>query len=106
MTRFVFGLSAIVALAATASSRAEEVRDIDKVVQPFLQKHCVECHDAETQKGEFRVDNLSPKVGTENTPQWLEVMERINTGEMPPKKVKVRPGADESARWWSGSLPG
>ena len=98
MTRFVFGLSAIVALVATASSRAEEVRDIDKVVQPFLQKHCVECHDAETQKGEFRVDNLSPKVGTENTPQWLEVMERINTGEMPPKKVKVRPGADESAK--------
>ncbi len=98
MTRFVFGLSAIVALVASASSRAEEVRDIDKVVQPFLQKHCVECHDAEVQKGDFRVDNLSPKVGTENSPQWLEVMERINTGEMPPKKVKVRPGADESAK--------
>ncbi len=98
MTRFVFSLSAIVALVAPASSRAAEARDIDQVVRPFLQKHCVECHDAEVQKGEFRVDNLSPKVGTENTPQWLEVMERINTGEMPPKKVKVRPGADDSAK--------
>jgi len=44
------------------------------------------------------VDNLSPKVGIENTPQWLEIMERINTGEMPPKKVKVRPSAEESAK--------
>lgn len=98
MTRFVFSLSVIIALVAPASSRAAEARDIGKVVRPFLQKHCVECHDAEVQKGEFRVDNLSPKVGTENTPQWLEVMERINTGEMPPKKVKVRPGTDESAK--------
>ena len=94
---YIFRLSAIVALIAPASSGAVETRDIDEVVRPFLLKHCVECHDAEVQKGEFRVDNLSSNVGTENTPQWLGVMERINTGEMPPKKVKVRPGADESA---------
>ncbi len=98
MTRFVFSLSAILAWLAPTSSRAAEVRDIEKVVRPFLQKHCVECHDADVQKGEFRVDNLSPKVGIENTPQWLEILERINTGEMPPKKVKVRPGADERAK--------
>ena len=97
MTRFVFRFSVILALFAPASSGAADARGIDEVVRPFLQKHCVECHDAEVQKGEFRVDNLSPKVGTENTPQWLEVMERINTGEMPPKKVKVRPSVDESA---------
>ena len=95
---YIFRLSAIVALIAPASSGAVEARDIDEVVRPFLLKHCVECHDAEVQKGEFRVDNLSSNVGTENTPQWLGVMERINTGEMPPKKVKVRPGGDESAK--------
>ena len=44
------------------------------------------------------MDNLSPKVGTENTPQWLEIMERINSGEMPPEDAKVRPKAEESAR--------
>ena len=98
MTRLVFSLTAVLTLLAPASSRAGEVGDIDKVVRPFLAKHCVECHDADVQKGDFRVDNLSPKVGIENTPQWLEIMERINTGEMPPKKVKVRPGADESAK--------
>lgn len=56
------------------------------------------CHGAERRKGDFRIDNLSPKVGFEKTPQWLEIMERMNSGEMPPKKEKVRPSAEESAK--------
>ncbi len=90
--------SALFAMLASASLQAAEPGELEKLVQPFLKKHCVECHSAEVQKGDFRVDNLSPKVGAENTPQWLEVMDRINSGEMPPKKVKVRPSADESAK--------
>ncbi len=50
------------------------------------------------QKGDFRIDNLSPKIGFEDTPHWLELMERISSGEMPPKKVKVKPSAEESAQ--------
>jgi hypothetical protein len=30
----------------------------------------------------------------EDNSKWLEVMERINSGEMPPKKVKKRPDAE------------
>jgi mono/diheme cytochrome c family protein len=67
-------------------------------MQPFLKKYCVECHSENVQKGDFRVDNLSPKVGTENTPQWLEIMERINSGEMPPEDAKLRPQAEESGK--------
>jgi len=101
MTRLMFRITALIAAFAlfdSTSLQAAEPLDFEKVVRPFVQKYCVECHDADVRKGDFRVDNLSPKVGTENTPQWLEIMERINTGEMPPKKVKVRPGADESAQ--------
>jgi len=86
------------ALLASASLQAEEPRYLEKVVQPFVKKYCVECHGEDVQKGDFRVDNLSPKVGTENSPQWLEIMERINSGEMPPEEVKVRPRAEESAK--------
>jgi hypothetical protein len=64
----------------------------------YLEQHCYDCHDATTQKGDFRIDTLSPKIGFENTPQWLEIMERISSGEMPPKKVKTRPSAEESAK--------
>jgi len=30
--------------------------------------------------------------------EWLEIMERISSGEMPPKDAKNRPSADESAK--------
>jgi hypothetical protein len=70
----------------------------DDVPQRFLNIYCVACHSAEVQKGDFRIDNLSEKVGTEDTPQWLEVMERINSGEMPPEDAKALPSAAESAR--------
>ena len=69
----------------------------DSKVQAYFAAHCLKCHGAEAAKGDFRIDTLSPLVGTENTPQWLEIMERINSGEMPPKKVQKRPSADESA---------
>ena len=84
-------------LAAAGHSGAAEPGGLEPKVQAYLEKHCVNCHGAEKQKGDFRIDTLSVKVGYENTPQWLEVMERINSGEMPPKKEKVRPSAEESA---------
>ena len=59
----------------------------DSKVQAYLDAHCMKCHGADTAKGDFRIDTLSKLVGTENTPQWLEIMERINSGEMPSKKV-------------------
>lgn len=85
-------------LAAAGRSCAAEPGGLEPKVQAYFEKHCVNCHGAEKQKGEFRIDTLSKKVGFENTPQWLEIMERINSGEMPPKKEKVRPSADESAK--------
>lgn len=72
--------------------------DFDGAVQPYLDEHCTKCHDADVQKGDFRLDSLSRKVGEENNPQWVEVMERINSGEMPPKKEKKQPAAEESAK--------
>jgi mono/diheme cytochrome c family protein len=86
-----------IALLAEAAIAAPSAA-LDPKVQAYFEQHCLKCHDADAQKGDFRIDNLSPKVGFENTPQWLEIMERINSGEMPPKKEKSRPTAGESAQ--------
>jgi mono/diheme cytochrome c family protein len=86
------------ALLTTHGVLAAPSAALDPKVQAYFEQHCLKCHDAEVQKGDFRIDNLSPKVGFENTPQWLEIMERINSGEMPPKKEKRRSTADESAQ--------
>jgi hypothetical protein len=69
----------------------------DSKVQAYFDAYCMKCHGADAPKGDFRIDTLSKLVGIENTPQWLEIMERINSGEMPPRKAQKRPSAEESA---------
>ena len=66
-------------------------------VQTFLDAHCIRCHGKDLKEGDFRIDNLSPKVGFEDTPQWAEIMERINSGEMPPEDEPKQPTADQRA---------
>ncbi len=66
-------------------------------VLPYFQTHCLRCHGEKKQESDFRIDNLSRNVGRENTPQWAEIMERISSGEMPPKELKNLPTAQESA---------
>ncbi|WP_238388666.1 DUF1592 domain-containing protein [Roseimaritima ulvae] len=76
-------------------------------VQPYFAAHCIGCHGAEEQEGDFRVDTLSHQVGLEDTPQWAEVRERISSGEMPPQDQTDLPTADESnavVAWLSARL--
>lgn len=65
--------------------------------EAFLQKHCVRCHGPEKKKGELRLDQLSRdfRAGAD-TQRWAEVVEKINSGEMPPKQ-EPKPAQDEIA---------
>ena len=59
--------------------------------QPFLQKYCFECHDADTKKGGLDLTALGFDLGkTTNFSAWVTVHDRVTNGEMPPKK-KARP---------------
>ena len=57
--------------------------------ESFLEKHCVRCHGPEKEKGDLRIDQLSRdfKLGVDSH-QWAESIEKVNSGEMPPKKEK------------------
>ena len=60
-------------------------------VPPLLEKHCVECHDAETKKGDFDLTALKPELTNPQVyAQWVKVYDQIASGEMPPAK-KPRP---------------
>ncbi len=65
--------------------------------EAFLEKHCVRCHGPEKEKGDLRIDRLSRdfKLGAD-THHWAELIEQVNSGEMPPKKEK-KPTQDEIA---------
>ncbi len=60
-------------------------------LKPFLEKHCTDCHDGEVQKGDLRLDTLSfDPTNADNAKKWITIYERVDSGEMPPKK-KPRP---------------
>ncbi|MFH5802830.1 DUF1592 domain-containing protein [Alienimonas sp. DA493] len=77
------------------------------LVEPFLRQHCWDCHgDGEGMAG-FRVDRLSPHAAAgESAAGWLEAMDQINLGAMPPEEMP-RPDADRAfavTRWIAEGL--
>ena len=74
----------------------------EEPLEAFLTKHCISCHgpqkeNKEKENGDLRIDQLSRdfKLGAD-THHWAEVIERINSGEMPPES-EPRPTQDEIA---------
>jgi hypothetical protein len=71
----------------------QAVPDYDREVRPFLKQHCYACHDAKKAKAGFRVDQLGTDfLSGKTADDWHEVINQINSGEMPPKK-EPRPDA-------------
>ena len=93
-----FTLILTLALATPGAAWAASSAALDPKIHAYFEQYCLKCHDADSEKGDFRIDNLSAKIGFEDTPEWLEIMERINSGEMPPKKEKLQPTAGQSAQ--------
>jgi hypothetical protein len=67
-------------------------------IEPFLKEYCLRCHDADKQKGDFRLDTLSTNFDDLFVAQeWDEVMLRITSGEMPPEDEK-QPSSDAAGK--------
>ena len=96
-----------IVLFTSALASAADTATQDKLVKPFFEQHCNKCHNEKKQKGDLRTDNLvidftSPKI----MGHWEEIMNRINSGDMPPEKEK-RPAANDIAQvaeWIVGQL--
>ena len=97
-SRFLFHSSFAAALLLAASlGLAGAVRGAEPF-EAFLEKHCIRCHGPEKEKGDLRIDQLSRdfKLGAD-THHWAEMMEQVNSGEMPPKKEKKPTQAEMAA---------
>lgn len=75
---------------------ADAVRAMEPF-EAFLTKHCLHCHGPDSQEGELHIDRLSRdfKLGGQ-AHRWAEVIERVNSGEMPPES-ELQPTQDEIA---------
>ncbi len=93
---------------AQAASEAEAAaNEYRTVVQPFFVRHCVQCHGEKKQEGNLRIDQLQTDLANPGiAAHWTEIMDRINSGEMPPKD-EPRPKPElvaEVAQWIATQL--
>lgn len=86
---------------------AQDAKEFNDQVRPFLVRHCLVCHGAEKPKGDLRLDRLSSDSSDEtNRAAWLKVLKRVTAGEMPPK-AKPRPTQaeiDTLVKWIDGKF--
>ncbi|MCX6889060.1 MAG: DUF1592 domain-containing protein [Verrucomicrobia bacterium] len=75
-------------LATLAFGAAPEAR-IDEKHRAFLKEYCVECHNADKQKGKLRLDDIALKLDTvQLADRWQKILNQVNSGEMPPDDSK------------------
>jgi mono/diheme cytochrome c family protein len=91
---------------ATRATGAD-AKPADDPARPFFARHCQACHSGPKPKGDFRVDSLSLDFGEKaNRERWLDVLEQLKTGTMPPKEKPRPPEQDVKtvSSWISGRV--
>jgi mono/diheme cytochrome c family protein len=90
------GTVAALLFLAAGTTRGED--DPAAREKAFFQAHCVECHGPETQKRNLRLDTLVRDLrAPESFATWVRVLERMESGEMPPAKSPRPPKPDLDA---------
>jgi hypothetical protein len=68
-------------------------------VRPFVARHCYECHDSVTRKGDFALDRFTgPDSWRVHREAWERVLTHVQHGLMPPAGAP-QPGGAERARF-------
>ena len=71
-------------------------KDWKNELSEILEIHCYDCHGDGAKKGGLAMDELSDKLSDPALfANWERIYDRALNGEMPPKKIKDRPTADE-----------
>lgn len=93
---FLLGATAFMVLFGTRSIFADAGKPFESQIQPFLAKHCLECHNEKKAKGKFRADLLTADFEkAESRERWQLALKRMRAGEMPPEDVATRPAAKD-----------
>jgi mono/diheme cytochrome c family protein len=75
--------------------KTRAVKELDERIRPLFLKYCQDCHGAEKPKGNFQTGRLTADLAdSANRERWLAVLQRVASGEMPPKG-KSRPTEKE-----------
>ena len=84
-----FACWAIVGVAGSVVADEPKPVTFARDIKPVLKRLCLGCHGPAKQKGKLRLDTLSPDlVKGADAETWHDVLNKLNLGEMPPKKAK------------------
>ena len=66
------------------------------MAKQFLKTHCIHCHGEKKQKGKLALHEVSfDFTKTETSDMWLEILEQLTAGDMPPPDEKEQPSQAE-----------
>src|SRR5688500_7108796 len=79
----------------STSARAAEM-PAQKVGSHFVGQYCLECHDAETEKGDREFESFKLPLGSEaQLITAKDIVDQLTLREMPPRKAEAHPTDDE-----------
>jgi len=72
--------------------------NMSKEAEGFLIDYCYDCHDSSMKKGRVDLETLNFDIGSDllTASTWQDILDTVNSGEMPPKK-KPQPTDKEKA---------
>src|SRR5262245_1226602 len=91
----LLALSPFIARSSALAQNAASQNAFAVRVRPLLAKHCFECHGEETHEKDLRLDQLAKEFNTADAAKWQRVLERIQSGQMPPES-SPRPSANDT----------
>lgn len=84
------------ALALLAAGAQAAESSGQKAFSQFAKKYCLQCHDAETQKGDREFETFKLPLATEDDLITAkDIIDQLTLRDMPPQKAKVFPTDDE-----------
>lgn len=79
----------------------------EELPQVFFKAHCIECHNSDSHAGGLDLTSLKSELSiADNFARWVKIHDRIESGEMPPKKQSRPAVADKEAvtKWLKTEL--
>jgi hypothetical protein len=99
--------SALAALLANATTgRAQSLADADSAfaqrLRPLIASHCGKCHSTIAAKGDLDLERFDSTAAIRREPKvWLDVIDKLASGEMPPAKAP-QPSAEDREQMLAG----
>ena len=82
-----------------ADSQPQTVKAAELNIQKSLNKFCIECHDADLDEGNVRLDNFSKLSSDLKKKMISRIEEQVAFASMPPEKEKNQPSATDRKNW-------